>query len=105
VHDKELMAIVDALEHWRIYTQSCSELTIYTDHKNLVQFTTTKTLNRQQVRWSELLGQYKFKILYTPGKDNGRADALSRRSDLARTKTINKFAILRKNANRSLGLS
>jgi hypothetical protein len=24
-----------------------------------------------------MLGQYKFKILYTPGKDNSRADALS----------------------------
>jgi transposase InsO family protein len=105
VHDKELMAIVDALEHWRIYAQSCSELTIYTDHKNLVQFTTTKTLNRRQVRWSELLGQYKFKILYTPGKDNGRADALSRRNDLAGTKTINEFAILGKNADGSLGPS
>ncbi len=105
VHDKELLAIVSALEHWRIYAQSCSELTIYTDHKNLVQFTTTKTLNRRQVRWSELLGQYKFKILYTPGKDNGRADALSRRSDLAGTKTINEFAILGKNADGSLGPS
>jgi hypothetical protein len=57
------------------------------------------------VRWSELLGQYKFRILYTPGKDNGRADALSRRSDLARTKTINEFAILGKNADGSLGPS
>jgi transposase InsO family protein len=105
VHDKELLAIVSALEHWRIYAQSCSELTIYTDHKNLVQFTTTKTLNRRQVRWSELLGQYKFRILYTPGKDNGRADALSRRSDLAGTKTINEFAILGKNTDGSLGPS
>ena len=105
MHNKELMAIVNALEHWRIYAQSCSELTIYTDHKNLVQFTTTKTLNRRQVRWSELLGQYKFRILYTPGKDNGRADALSRRSDLAGTKTINEFAILGKNADGSLGPS
>ena len=105
MHDKELIAIVDALEHWRIYAQSCSKLTIYTDYKNLVQFTTTKTLNRRQVRLSELLGQYKFKILYTPGKDNSRADTLSRRSNLAGTKTINKFAILRKNADRSLGPS
>ena len=105
MHDKELIAIVNALEHWRIYAQSYSKLTIYTNYKNLVQFTITKTLNRRQVRWSELLGQYKFKILYTPGKDNGRADALSCRSNLARTKTINKFAILRKNADRLLGLS
>lgn len=82
IHDKGLMAIVDALEHWRIYAEGCSELTIFTDHKNLTYFTTTKQLNRRQVRWSELLGQYKFRIAYTPGKDNGRADALSRRHDI-----------------------
>ena len=105
VHDKELMAIVSALQHWRIYAESCSELTIYTDHKNLVHFTTTKTLNRRQVRWSEMLGQYKFKILYTPGKDNGRADALSRRHDLAGEKTINQFAVLGVNKDGSLGPS
>jgi hypothetical protein len=105
VHDKELMAIVDALQHWRVYAESCSELTIYTDHKNLVHFTTTKVLNRRQVRWSEMLGQYKFRILYTPGKENGRADALSRRHDLAGEKTINKFAILGKNLDGSLGPS
>jgi hypothetical protein len=105
VHDKELMAIVDALQHWRVYAESCSELTIYTDHKNLVHFTTTKVLNRRQVRWSEMLGQYKFKILYTPGKENGRADALSRRHDLVGEKTINKFAILGKNTDGSLGPS
>jgi hypothetical protein len=103
VHDKELLTIVAALQHWRIYAESCSDLTIYTDHKNLVQFTTTKVLNRRQVQWSELLGQYKFKILYTPGKDNGRADALSRRSDLAGTKTINEHAILGVNQDGTLG--
>lgn len=48
VHDKELLAIVACLQHWRIYAESCSELTIYTDHKNLVHFTTTKVLNRRQ---------------------------------------------------------
>lgn len=50
VHDKELLAIVDALEHWRVYAESCSDLTIFTDHKNLTYFTTTKKLNRRQVR-------------------------------------------------------
>ena len=56
VHDKELLAIVACLKHWRVYAESCSELTIFTDHKNLVNFTTTKVLNRRQVRWSEELG-------------------------------------------------
>ena len=103
VHDKELLAIVACIQHWRVYAESCSELTIFTDHKNLVNFTTTKVLNRRQVRWSEMLGQHKFKILYTPGKDNGRADALSRRHDITGTKTINESAILKINDDGTLG--
>ena len=35
----------------------------------------------RQVRWSELLGQYKFIIYYIFKKNNGRADALSKRPD------------------------
>ena len=52
-------------------------MTVYSDYKNLTTFTITKELNRQQVRWSQLLGQYKFKIVYILGKDNSRADRLS----------------------------
>ena len=50
IHDKELLAVVNTLKHWRVYTESSSELTILTDYKNLTMFTTTKKLNRQQVR-------------------------------------------------------
>lgn len=103
MHDKELLAIVDALEHWRVYAESCSDLTIFTDHKNLTYFTTTKKLNRRQVRWSELLREYKFKIIYTPGKDNGRADALSQRHDLMGKPTEVNAPILQANQDSSLG--
>jgi hypothetical protein len=41
--------------------------------------------------------------VYTPGKDNSRADALSQQSDIAGTKEITNSAILKINANRSLG--
>jgi hypothetical protein len=58
---------------------------------------------RRQVRWAELLGQHKFKIVYTPGKDNGRADALSRRTDIAGTKKITASTVLQINEDRSLG--
>jgi hypothetical protein len=40
--------------------------------------------------------------VYTPGKDNGRADALSRREDIAGTKQIIETAILKVNDNGSL---
>jgi hypothetical protein len=52
-----------------------------------------------------MLGQYKFKIVYTLGKDNGRADALSRRHNIARTKEIIDTAILKVNNNGTLGLA
>jgi len=101
VHDKELLAIVEAIKHWRIYAHSCSELTVFTDHKNLTRFTTTKELTQRQARWSETLGQYKFRIVYTPGKENGRADALSRMDNNGeKVKTYS--AILRQNPDGSL---
>jgi hypothetical protein len=49
VYNKELLAVVVSLEHWRIYAESCSDLVILSDYKNLVNFTITKTLNRRQV--------------------------------------------------------
>ncbi len=105
IHDKELLAIVAFLESWSVYTEGSPELTILTDHKNLLHFTTTKQLNRRQVRWSERLGQYKFRIQYTPGKDNGRADALSRRSDHMETKNSFNHSILKVNKDGSLSAS
>jgi hypothetical protein len=43
--------------------------------------------------------------VYTLEKDNGRADALSRRHDIAETKEIIDTAILKVNNNRTLGLA
>jgi hypothetical protein len=41
--------------------------------------------------------------VYTPRKENGRVDALSRRLDIARTKEITNNTILKVNNDRSLG--
>jgi len=43
--------------------------------------------------------------VYTSRKDNGRADALSRRHNIARTKSIIDTAILKVNNDRLLGLA
>jgi len=55
------------------------EIVVFTDHKNLEYFNTTKLLNQRQACWAEILSQFKFKIVYCPGEKNGNADALSRR--------------------------
>ena len=88
VHDKELLAIVDVFEKWRAYLERSRHLiVVYSDHKNLSYFKTTKKLNRRQVRWAELLASYNFQIHYWKGSENGRADAVSQRLDLTTEET------------------
>ena len=82
IHDKEMSAIVDSFkqwEHWLI--GSLHSVLVYMDHKNLEYFTTTKVLNRRQARWADYLSLFDFKIIFRPGRENGKADALSRRAD------------------------
>ena len=80
IHDKELLTIVKACREWKVYLCGAKhEVQVFTDHKNLTCFTTTKVLNRRQVRWSETLLELNLRILYKKGSENGRADALSRR--------------------------
>jgi hypothetical protein len=68
---------------------------VYSDHKNLLTFTTTKVLNRRQVKWAEKLASYKFKIYYRKESKNGKADALNRRSDYLVKKEREPAAILK----------
>ena len=53
----------------------------------MVYFTTTKDLNKQQVRWLEILANYDIYILYVKGTENIRADALSRKPEYIGNKT------------------
>ncbi len=79
VHNKEMLAIVHSLSHWRAELQgSPQRLRILTDHWSLEYFMTTKQLTSRQAQWSELLSQFFFQIIYRPGKSNKLADALSR---------------------------
>ena len=46
IHDKELLAIVNAFKQWRVYLKGPKhEVQVYSDHKNLLYFMTTKVLN------------------------------------------------------------
>lgn len=81
IYDKELLAIVRCFEGWRAELQgSHHPITVLTDHRNLEYFMTTKELSRRQVRWNEFLSQFEFFIKSRPGKDNAKADCLTRRS-------------------------
>lgn len=79
IYDKEMLAIVRCLEEWDAELRSVREFEIRSDHKNLEYFMTVRKLTERQMRWSLILSRYNFKISYVKGKDNERADALSRR--------------------------
>jgi len=56
MHDKELLAIVEAFKKWRHYLEGVAvPVEVYMDHKNLTYFLETKTLSRRLARWSEFL--------------------------------------------------
>jgi predicted aspartyl protease len=80
--ERELMAIVRAVEHWREYLfGSPHPVLLRSDHKPLVYLSRKTVLGQRLTGWMELLSDYTFEIGYVKGKDNGAADALSRRSD------------------------
>jgi hypothetical protein len=82
IYDKELLAVIRALEEWRHYIQGATHpVEIWTDHKNLEYFMTSQKLTQRQARWSLLLAEYEFTLNHHPGVQNDKADRLSRRSD------------------------
>ena len=81
IYDKELLAIIRALETWRPELESTdTPVEVVSDHRNLEYFMSSKRLSRRQARWSEFLSRFNFEIVYRPGSENGCADALTRRS-------------------------
>ena len=97
VHDKELLAIIRALEEWRHYLEGTRhKFSIWTDHKNLQYFRTAKKLNRRQARWSLYLSRFDFDLHHRPGRSSGKPDALSRRPDHGKGEDDNSDVILLK---------
>ena len=81
IYDKELLAIIKTFEEWRPMLEEAGlSIKIFTDHRNLQYFMTTKQLSRRQARWSEYLSRFNFIIQFRPGKLGGKPNALTRRS-------------------------
>jgi hypothetical protein len=79
VYDKELYAIVVALQFWRHYLYGSPHvIKIACDHRNLLYFKKTRILSARHARWTTILNEYRFELTYKKGLDNPAADALSR---------------------------
>lgn len=75
--EKEALAIVLAVEHFRMYLYG-QEFVVVTDHQPLKWLMTIKEPQPRVARWIVRLSEYQFTIEYRPGSVNGNADALSR---------------------------
>jgi len=99
IYDKELLAIISALENWRHFLKGASEpFVIYSDHRNLLFQKKPEKMTQRLVRWSLFLSEFNFKILYRSGSSNGKPDALSRRPDYipcSNTSDNSQFSVLR----------
>jgi len=82
IHDKEILAIIRALEEWRHFLEGATHpVEIWTDHKNLEYFMTAKKLNYHQACWSLHLARFDFLLHHCLRCAMGKLDTLSRRAD------------------------
>jgi hypothetical protein len=82
IHDKELAAIIRALEAWQHYLEGQGILVeIWTDHKNLEYFMKSQNITRRQARWALFLSWFDFTLCHKPGKLSTKPDTLSQRAD------------------------
>src|SRR5258708_2116429 len=82
IHDKEMLGIMQAVEEWRHFLKGSNQkFEIHMDHKNLSYFQEAHKLNRRQAQWSLYLSRFDFVLTHKLGRQMGRPDALSRRTD------------------------
>ena len=74
---RELLAILEFVEHFDVYLRGVSFL-IRTDHASLRYIRTTKDLPKQFFRWIMRLEEYSYKIEIRKGVLHGNADGMSR---------------------------
>jgi len=80
-YDKELYALVRALQTWEHYLVS-KEFVIHSDHESLKYLKGQHKLNKRHEKWMEFLEKFPYVIKYKKGSTNIVADALSRRHAL-----------------------
>lgn len=87
VYDKEMFAILFAVDKWRPYLLG-QQFTILTDHQTLKHLLDQRISTPSQHKWLAKLLGYDYKIEYRAGSLNTVPDFLSRRHELCSIQTI-----------------
>jgi deoxyuridine 5'-triphosphate nucleotidohydrolase len=77
--NRELNVVISALKHWRQYLVGTKKpFEIWTDHQNLLFWSSPQNLIRRHARWVLILADYDFTLYHIPRDKNKWANALSR---------------------------
>lgn len=77
--ERELLAVVDSINHFRPYLEG-TRFTVITDHMSLKWLKSLSNPSGRLARWSMQISQYNFEVSHKKGKLNIVPDALSRAS-------------------------
>jgi len=80
-YEREIMALVLSVQHWRSYLLGTT-FTVFTDQKSLKFLLQQRITTPDQQNWVAKLLGFNFDIMYKPGRENRVADALSRKMDV-----------------------
>jgi transposase InsO family protein len=78
ITEREALAVIVALEHWRCYLENGQPFTVFTDHSALKWFLSINNPTGRLARWGVRLSAFNFELKHRRGVDNVIPDALSR---------------------------
>lgn len=76
--EREALAVLTAIEHWRCYLENGQKFTVYTDHSSLKWFLNLNNPTGRLARWGVRLSAFNFEIKHRKGAENVVSDGLSR---------------------------
>jgi len=79
-YEREIMALVLSVQHWRAYLLG-NKFVVFTDQKSLKFLLHQRITTPDQQNWVAKLLGYDFEICYKPEGENRAADALSRKAE------------------------
>ena len=77
-NEKEMLAIIWALQSLKCFLYGSKKIKIFTDHQPLTFALSNKNTNAKMKRWKAQLEEYNHELIYKPGNTNVVADFLSR---------------------------